>query len=195
MVVAKRTKKKQKAAAAQPTPTELAEVGLMVANVKSARGQWSFATSADSWRAEIKQHLGAQSKLLKGCKRVPRPDDSRLLLRAPSHDAQVDLFSAIRCTRALRVFSVLTKQQLSTRKAARQYAHINGVRVVERGTKVGLCGMNEPTPADLPLISMNGSHHALKTGLDRLLGRLDARHGPFRRTPQPPPPPPRRPRQ
>ena len=38
VVVAKRTKKKQKAAAVQPTPAELAELGLMVANVKSASG-------------------------------------------------------------------------------------------------------------------------------------------------------------
>ena len=92
VVVAKRTKKKQKAAAAQPSPAELAEVGLMIANVRSASGQWSFATSADSWRAEVKQHLGAQSSLLKGCKRVPQNADSRLLLKAPSHDAQVALF-------------------------------------------------------------------------------------------------------
>ena len=105
--------------------------------------------------------------------------DSRLLLKAPNHDAQVALFSAIRRTKTLRVFSVLTEQQLTARKAARKYAHINGVRVVERGTKVGLCGMNEPTPHDLPLITMSCTPIALKAGLDRLLHKLDARHRPL----------------
>ncbi len=53
------------------------------------------------------------------------------------------LFSALRATRDVRVFSMLTIEQLGSRRVARKFAQQHGVRVVERGTSIGLCGQRE----------------------------------------------------
>ena len=97
-------------------------MGLLVANLRTTDGKWSFVATAVSWRVAVKQHLGANAGLLKGCKRVARPDDTRLCIRAPTREAQLALYAAIRRTRTLRVFSVLTPTQLEVRNKAQQFA-------------------------------------------------------------------------
>ncbi len=57
---------------------------------------------------------------------------------------------------------MLTAVQLQARSVARRYATARGVRVVERGTRVGLCGHRESPPADLPTISLTASGFQLR---------------------------------
>ena len=71
---------------------------------------------------------------------------------------------------------MLTRTQIAARNIARKFAAAKGVRVVERGTRVGLCGHRERAPADLPTISLNAQPPQFKTGLHALLATTDRRN-------------------
>ena len=88
------------------------------------------------------------------------------------------LYSAIRRTRTLRVFSVLTPAQLDVRTKAQKYAAQHSMRVVERGTQFGLCSLHEATPAHMPMLTLNSNPKALKSELDCLKQACQARNTP-----------------
>ena len=205
------------------TPAQLADVGLMVANKQGTRGKWHFHTAKDSWQAELSGALGKFKVLLAGVKRFRMAEDNRLCLCAPNAQAQQELFGALRNVPGLHVCNMLTPAQLAARKYARQFATKHGVRIVQWGTRVGLCGPRAAVTPHLPTISLNTPRPFLLTSLQRLLAvcsegapppQRRATPPPRRAPParssqwypmplpppprvyeQPPPPPPRRPRQ
>ena len=124
----------------------------MVANKQGTRGKWYFHTAKDSWQAELGGVLGKFKVLLQGVKRYKVPNANRLCLCAPNAQAQQELFSAIRNIPGMHVCNTLTPAQLAARKYARQFATKHGARLVQWGTRVGLCGPRAQVTPHLPTI-------------------------------------------
>ena len=55
----------------------------------------------------------------------------------------------------MHVCNMLTPAQLSARTYARKFAAKRGVRLVQWGTRVGMCGPREQVTPHLPTVSLN----------------------------------------
>ena len=87
----------------------------------------------------------------------------------------------------MHVCNMLTPGQLAARKFARNFATKHGARLVQWGTRVGLCGARAQVSPHLPTISLNTPTPFLHQALQRLLAGGNQVAPPTYRRPTPPP--------
>ena len=69
--------------------------------------------------------------------------------------------AALRRGRSVRAYPALAEVEKRNKSFVFNFAKQHFMRVVDQGDQCGLCGLREATPAKLPTVALDISHHAL----------------------------------